>query len=418
MDICVVGAGVIGLTTAHALSRRGHRVTVVDAHGEAGRGSSLANGAQLSYSYVAPLADASVWAHLPAYLLDPASPLSFRPLWQADQWRWIARFLLACNSRAAARVTAELLRLAFFSRDCLAALQQSLALDFDLRTAGKLVMLSSPAALAAARRQVALQQDLGCEQQVLSTAACIEIEPALAASQARWHGGVYTASEQVGDCARFCRQLGAYLAARRAVTFAYHTTITGGVREGGRVMALRSSRGDLTADAFVLASGAGSAQLAGWLGFKLPIYPLKGYSVTLDTQGAQAPSVSITDLARKIVYARLGTRLRVAGRVDIGHDLALDERRWRALAHQARQLFPTLADRQDQVSPWAGLRPATPSGKPIIGRGPLANVYLNAGHGALGWTLACGSAELMACALEAQPCSIDGQALAYAASRW
>ncbi len=422
MDICVVGAGVIGLTTAHALSRRGHRVTLVDAHGEAGRGSSLANGAQLSYSYVAPLADPSVWANLPAYLLDPRSPLSFRPRWDPAQWRWIARFLMACNGQASARATAELLRLAFFSRDCLAGLQRELRLDFDLRSAGKLVMLSSPAALAAARRQVALQSGMGCEQQLLSAVECIDIEPALAASRARWQGGVYTASEQVGDCARFCAQLAAQLAARPgAVTFAYHTDITGGVLEGGRVKALRSSRGDVTADAFVLANGVGAARLAGRLGFGLPIYPLKGYSVTLDTgigDPARAPSVSITDLAKKIVYARIGARLRVAGRVDIvGHDLSLDRRRWRALVQAARQLFPALSAEQDDVAPWAGLRPATPGGKPIIGRGPLANVYLNAGHGALGWTLACGSAELLACAIDARPGPIDGGAFAYAPSR-
>lgn len=398
MKICVLGAGVIGLTTAHALARRGHEVSVVDTHARVGQGASLANGAQLSYSYVAPLADASVWRNLPKYLLQRESPLSWRPAFDAAQWRWIARFLMACNAGASARTTAGLLRLAFLSRDCLAALQRELALEFDLRRAGKLVMLSSDAALEAARRQVEVQRELGCEQQVLSAERCVDIEPALAASRARWAGGVYTASEQVGDCAAFCEQLAAVLAAREnPVRFALGTTVNGVVMSGGRVAALRSSAGDIDADAFVLANGVGSVKTAAQMGFALPIYPLKGYSVTFAAAAAAGvPSVSVTDLVNKVVYARLGARLRVAGRVDIvGADLGLEQRRWQALVRQARRLFPAL-DEGAGVAPWAGLRPATPGGAPIIGRGPLPNVFVNAGHGALGWTLACGSAEVLA----------------------
>ena len=398
MKICVLGAGVVGLTSAYALARRGHEVTVVDAHARVGQGASLANGAQLSYSYVAPLADPSVWRNLPTYLLDRESPLSWRPAFDPAQWRWIARFLMACNARASARTTAELLRLAFLSRDCLAQLQRELALEFDLRRAGKLVMLSSAAALQSARRQVEVQRGLGCEQQVLSAERCVDIEPALAASRARWVGGVYTPSEQVGDCAAFCEQLAAALAAQaNPVRFALGTAVDGVVMAGGRVAALRSPAGDIEADAFVLANGVGSVKTAAQMGFALPIYPLKGYSVTFAADAAAGlPSLSVTDLANKIVYARLGARLRVAGRVDIvGADLALDERRWQALARQARQLFPALAE-GGEVAPWAGLRPATPGGAPVIGRSPLANVFVNAGHGALGWTLACGSAAVLA----------------------
>ncbi|MEC5162332.1 MULTISPECIES: D-amino acid dehydrogenase [unclassified Janthinobacterium] len=401
MKICVLGAGVVGLTSAYALARRGHEVSVVDAHARVGQGASLANGAQLSYSYVAPLADASVWRNLPKYLLHRDSPLSWRPAFDAAQWRWIARFLMACNAGASARTTAELLRLAFFSRDCLAELQRELKLEFDLRSAGKLVMLASAAALEAARRQVEVQRGLGCEQQVLSSGRCVDIEPALAASRARWSGGVYTPSEQVGDCGEFCQQLAAALALQaNPVRFALDTAVDGVVMAGGRVVALRSPAGDIGADAFVLANGVGSVKSAAQMGFALPIYPLKGYSVTFAADPAAGlPSVSVTDLANKIVYARLGARLRVAGRVDIvGADLSLDQRRWQALARQARRLFPALddGDAAAGVAPWAGLRPATPGGAPIIGRTSVPNVFVNTGHGALGWTLACGSAQLLA----------------------
>lgn len=406
MKICVIGAGVIGLCTAYALRRRGHDVMVADAAPGPGSGASAGNGAQLSYCYVAPLADASVWRHLPHYLLDRQSPLTFRPRLDAAQWRWLARFLLACNGAASARSTAALLRLAFLSRDCLAALQHELRLAFDFRTAGKLVMLSSEAALTAARRQVVLQSGMGCAQQVLPTERCIEIEPALAAARSRWAGGVYTASEQVGDCARFCEQLAAYLAHQDGVAFHYNTAIAGARLQAGRIDVLTTAQGSaLEADAYVLANGVGSALLARQWGWRLPVYPLKGYSVTFDTSGIDSlPSVSVTDLSRKIVYARIGQRLRVAGRVEIvGHDLTLEPQRWGALAGEAQQLFPALEAQRSGLAPWAGLRPATPGGLPLIGRGPLDNLYLNTGHGALGWTLACGSAELLAAEIDQTP---------------
>lgn len=416
MKICVVGAGIIGVTTAYALAQRGHEVTVVDALSSAGRGASHANGAQLSYSYVAPLADPSVWKSLPGYLFQRRSPLTFRPKFDPAQWRWIARFLMACNTRASAHATAELVRLAFFSRDCLASLQAELVLDFDFREAGKLVMFSSDAAIAAARRQVRFQEPFGCEQKVLSTAACIEVEPALAASAERWAGGVHTASEQVGDCARFCEQLIAALAHRGSgVRFAFDTTITGAVKSQGRLAALQSSGGDITADAFVLANGVGSARIASTIGLALPIYPLKGYSVTFDAADIGGmPEVSITDFPNKIVYARIGNRLRVAGRIEIvGSDTSVDAGACRLLADEARRLFPQLRGDGAQLSPWAGQRPATPTGMPIIGRTPMPNVFLNTGHGALGWTLACGSAELLASRIEGQQCAIGGDAFSY-----
>jgi D-amino-acid dehydrogenase len=414
MKIVVVGAGIIGLTSAYALVREGHAVTVLDACHEPGQGTSYANGGQLSYSYVTPLADASIWKNLPHYLLHPDSPLTLRPRLDLAQWRWCVKFLLVCNARASARATEALLRLAFHSRDCLAALQQEVALDFDFRQAGKLVMVSSAAGLEAARRQVDMQRAFGSEQQVLDMAQCVALEPALGASGTRWRGGVYTPSEQVGDCAAFCTQLAAALA-QAGVQFAFDTTVSGAALERGRAAALHTSAGDLAADCFVLANGCGGAQLARRLGLDLPIYPLKGYSVTLATgNGAAAPSISITDLARKIVYARLGDRLRVAGRLEIvGGDLSPGGNRCQALADEARALFPGLPGGEPDIAPWAGNRPSTPTGVPIIGASPLANVYVNAGHGALGWTLACGSAALLADLIERRAGAVSSDPFAY-----
>lgn len=416
MKICVVGAGIIGLTTAYSLAQRGHEVIVVDSFGNAGQGTSYANGGQLSYSYVAPLADASVWKSLPKYLFHKNSPLTWRPKLDAAQWRWIAKFLMACNARASARATTELLQLAFFSRDCLASLQAELALDFDFRPAGKLVLFSSASAIDAARRQVWFQEPLGCVQEVLSASACVEVEPSLAASRHRWAGGVYTKSEQVGDCAKFCEKLTEAISQKYpSVRFSFNTTVTDAILSRGRVAALASSSGFIDADAFVLANGVGSVQVASAMGFKLPIYPLKGYSITFDTTGgSEIPSISITDFPNKIVYARIGNRLRVAGRIEIvGSDLSIGESACRLLVDEAKRLFPALRSNDQNLSPWAGHRPATPTGMPIIGCSPVSNVFLNAGHGALGWTLACGSAELLASQIDGQQSAIDGDAFFY-----
>lgn len=415
MKVCIIGAGVIGLTTAYALSRRGHEVCMVDAAHTPGGGASSGNGAQLSYSYVAPLADETVWKNLPKYLLSPDSPLTLRPAFDAAQWSWVVQFLAACRKSTARQTTASLLQLAFLSRDRLDAMCRDLPLDFAHRTAGKLVLYGSADALAAAGRQADFQRGLGCEQAVLDMAGCIKVEPQLALHARKWVGGIHTPSEQVGDCAAFCAQLADALSAR-SVAFQSGTRVKGFARAGNHISALQTSAGDIAADHFILANGTGSAALAKHLGLTLRVYPLKGYSVTLEAANeADLPAVSITDAPNKVVYARLGKRLRVAGRVEIvGHDLRIDSARCAALAQAAQTLFPKLADtgRQD-ISPWAGLRPATPTGLPIIGRSPLRNLHFNTGHGALGWTLACGSAELLARELCGEPAPIDRQAFSY-----
>ena len=413
MHICILGAGVIGVTSAYWLLEAGHRITLVDALPQAGSGASLGNGAQLSYSYVTPLADPSVWSHWPQYLFSANSPLTLRPQMDPAQWRWLLQFLAACTRQRAHRTTEELLRLAFFSRDQLAALRAKLPFEFHHRTAGKLVMFDDPATLDGARRQVALQAELGCQQSVLDAARCLEIEPALGAGSRRWVGGVYTPSEEVGDCARFCRGLLELMLAHPDFRFAHSSVVSRLTAGHGRLQSVLAGGEELHADAFVLALGADSPAFARQAGFSLPIYPLKGYSITVPLQQATpqtAPQVSITDLSRKIVYARLGQRLRVAGRVElVGREPGVPPRAIAELVQGMRELFPAHADWPDTAAlePWAGFRPATPTGVPIIGRSPIKNLYLNVGHGALGWTLACGSAALLAQQMAGAPTAVD-----------
>jgi D-amino-acid dehydrogenase len=420
MHICVLGAGVIGVTTSCYLLAAGHEVTLVDAQEGAGLGASYGNGAQLSYSYVAPLADPSVWTKWPHYLFSRHSPLTMKPTPEAAQWTWLMQFLKACNAERARQTTVSLLQLAYLSRREMARLRADPALqslDFQHRIAGKLVMFTEQASFEAARRQVEFQSHHGSRQEVLDADACLGLEPALQSSQRDWAGGVYTADEEVGNCALFCQGLLNALRSKPGFRFRGGAAVTGVDMSRGQLDAVRIGRNEkLEADAFVLTMGAGSAGFARQAGFALPVYPLKGYSITLGLAGLNehaAPRISITDASRKIVYARIGDDLRVAGRVElVGHDRRIPQRAIEELKSGTTALFPQAAGRlaSAALSPWAGFRPATPTGLPVIGPSPVKRLYLNTGHGGLGWTLACGSASLIARQLSGERPELDMKA--------
>ncbi|WP_069372848.1 D-amino acid dehydrogenase [Herbaspirillum seropedicae] len=419
MHICVMGAGVIGVTTAYRLLQDGHQVSLIDERDQPGAGTSQGNGAQLSYSYVAPLADPSVWSKWAYYLFSKDSPLTIKPTLEAAQYRWLAGFLRYCNAGSVRQTTIDLLQLAFYSRDQLTQWNGRLKLPFDHQRSGKLVMFTDAQGLEAAAGQVRFQAQYGCQQEVLDAAQCIRIEPALGRSQRDWVGGVYTPSEEAGDCPAFCRALVAAMQADPNFRFIGGARITAVRRQGSALSAVQAGNEWISAQRFVLALGADSADFARRLDLRLPLYPLKGYSITVpledEASRAAAPQVSITDIARKIVYARLGQRLRVAGRIElVGQDRSIPSRAIAELKQGMRELFPDCVLGEDaRLSPWMGFRPATPSGVPIVGACPVDNLYLNIGQGALGWTLACGSAALIADQIAGRPCSIDDTPFRY-----
>jgi D-amino-acid dehydrogenase len=398
MRICVLGAGIVGLATAHELQCEGHQVSLLDQDG-AGAGASGANGAQLSYAYVQPLADPAIWRQLPQLLLAADSPFKLRPRWDAAQWRWGVQFLAACRAPASRRTTAQLLALAAESR---AAFEQWLAAeqpDCDFSASGKLVLYRDARSFAAARRQLEVQRALGAQQWAVSACECIGIEPALAGAEASIAGGIYTPGECAADCHKACQALLRTLRGAGAHVL-FGTRALQWVVRRGRASALRTSAGDIEADAFVVCLGSGSPKLARPLGIRLPIYPLKGYSITLPASPLRdaAPRVSVTDAARKIVFARIGQRLRVAGMAElVGEDTTIPARRIASLLAATREMFPRGGE-FGACEPWAGLRPATPTGLPIVGTQPKgpSNVLFNTGHGALGFTLAFGSARRIA----------------------
>ncbi|KKW66816.1 amino acid dehydrogenase [Lampropedia cohaerens] len=414
MHICVLGAGIVGLASAYSLHQQGHRITVVDQAGTAGTGASAGNGAQLSYSYVQPLADPAIWRMLPKLLLQADSPLTFRLQADPAQWAWMLRFMAACTTTRSHVTTRALLALAAQSRLGYEHMLATTGVRCDFAAPGKLVLLPTEAALAAARQQVALQAQLGgAPQHILRSDEAVAVEPSLRRYAPQFTAAVHTPSECVIDAMALCQQLASWLQAR-GVTFIWNTRALGWITQGDRAIALRSAGGNISADQFVVSTGWRSTALLRQAGETVPVYPLKGYSITVplqadnvDWQGA-APRVSVTDSARKVVFARLGTRLRVAGMVElVGPDESLDAARIASLKASTAAVFPDLAEAVQHAgeacAPWTGMRPATPTGLPITRRTRLLrNLWVNTGHGALGVTLAFGSAAELVAAMQAE----------------
>ncbi|MCZ8389086.1 D-amino acid dehydrogenase [Achromobacter xylosoxidans] len=417
MHTIVIGAGVVGMATAYYLHREGHRVSVVEAGPGPGLVTSRANGAQLSYSFVAPLADPAVLPKLPAWLLGRDTPLRWRPRLDPAQWRWCLDFLRACTRGKSRATTRELLALGLYSRQCVHELVGCERPDFDFSSRGKLLVYQDAAAYGRALAQMDYQATLGCEQRALDRQACLDLEPALADIGASIAGAIYTPTEDAGDCLRLCTELERLLRATPGpVDFHFDTPVTALRGENGRIVALDTPQGELRADNYVLAGGIGAQALARGIGLDLRIYPLKGYSLTYTlTPDSVAPMSSISDIGRKVVYARLGQRLRVAGMVDIGAaDAGIDPLRTGSLEADVARFFPRL-NPAGSPQPWAGLRPARPDGKPLVGATPWRNLWLNAGHGGLGFTLAAGSARMLVDLMRGRRPAVDPAAFALAA---
>jgi D-amino-acid dehydrogenase len=396
VKIIVLGAGVIGVTSAWYLAQAGHEVTVLERQSEAGMETSFANGGQVSAGHAEPWARPAVIPKLLRWLGREDAPLLFRPRADWAQWEWGLRFLLECMPGRFERNCRALAGLAVYSRDCLRALREQTRVRYDELARGILHFATSDREFAQLARHAEAMRALGIERQVKSAAECLQIEPALRHSEERVAGGVYTPQDESGDAHRFTKEL-ARRCAERGVAFRYGTVVEAIEREADAIRLQGGER--LLADAYVVALGSYSSLLLRGLGLKIPVYPLKGYSITLPLGAAEsmtAPEVSLTDEAHKIVISRLGNRLRAAGTAELtGYDASINPVRCNAIARRIRQLFPGLGG-ITVVDRWAGLRPATPNNVPIIGRTRLRKLFLNTGHGTLGWTLACGSAKALA----------------------
>jgi D-amino-acid dehydrogenase len=394
--ILVIGGGVIGVTTANALARLGLSVTLLE-QSALGTGATYRNGAQLSYAYSDALGSPSVLRGLPELLggFDPAfrAHLSFDPRF----WTWLGSFLANCTSARFKANTLAVLRLALQSRASLAALSaRHRDLAFDHCRPGKLHIYDDKPKFEAARVGMILKQAFGLEQRALSTEEAIALEPALAASRRNIVGAIHSPMDEAGDAYLFTQSLATIAAREHRLQILTGQRAQCFIKEGLRIRAVATSAGLVEADIFVLAAGCDSATLARTAGVRLPIFPMKGYSATLPATSS-SPRLSITDARAKIVFCTLNGRVRIAGMADLGrYDVTVEPDRIRQLIADAKCCLPNAATWNADPHFWAGIRPMTPDSRPIISATAVSNLFINSGHGMLGWTLACGSADLTA----------------------
>lgn len=390
--VTIIGGGVVGLTTAYAMVRQGIEVSVIDACTELATETSYANGGQLSYRYVAPLADSGVPLQAIGWMLRKNSPLKLRPRLDLHQWRWMFDFLMACRGSVNQNSAQLLLALAMESRVELNKWRTEDSLDdFGWRSNGKLVVFRNSSSFSQSRANLMDP----ASQQVVSGEELDILEPSLTGKG--FTGGIFTPDEEVGDCYEFCQGLVRKLQASGLCTFLLGQTVKSFRIMDNRIVAAKCDGYEHAVDQLVLCTGYRTAKLS-IPKLETPIYPLKGYSLTLPVESPHAaPEISITDYDQKIVYARLKDKLRIAAMVDIvGYDPSIDAHRIKSLRSAAKEMFPNGGNYEKAVE-WAGIRPATPTGVPIVGKNETYNnLWLNIGHGALGFTLACGSASRIA----------------------
>ena len=414
MDVLVLGAGVVGITTAYCLARRGHSVRVVEGAPSAARGTSFANGGQLSYCYTDPLASPAILPKLPGLALGRDPAFELHPSLDPALIRWVTQFLRNCTGERELRNLRNVLRLALHSRKVLHGILAEHEIAFDFRKCGKLHVYEDEDALKKVNERVRLKNDCGCGQEVLDADACLEREPALATIAAKIAGGVYSPLDEAGDAHLFAECVERICREQYGTEFLYRTRITGITGAENGVANIKTDNGLLKAEAYVVALGPNSSSICDFIDLDVPVYPLKGYSITVPAKSG-APSISITDTANKMVYCRLGERLRIAGMVELaGFDVDIDADKISLLIDKARERFPDAGDYDNVIHRWSGLRPATPGSAPLLGETPIPNLFLNTGHGMLGWTLSCGSADLVAQILDGDSPAIDLDGLTFA----
>jgi D-amino-acid dehydrogenase len=413
MKVIVLGAGIIGVTSAYQLARAGHEVTVVDRQPGPALETSFANAGEVSFGYCSPWAAPGIPMKAMKWLFMQHAPLILRPQIDRAMLSWMAQMLRNCTSARYALNKSRMLRLADYSRLSLATLREETAIAYDERMQGTLQLFRTEAQLDASAKDVKALAADGIPYEVLDPDGCIRVEPALKHVREKIVGGLLTPKDETGDCFKFTNALAAKAAAL-GVQFNYGSIIRGLDVEGGRVRGVVTAHGTLAADAVVVALGSFSPLLVRPHGIRLPVYPVKGYSLTIPiTDASRAPESTVMDETHKIAITRLGDRIRVGGMAEIsGYTNDLGEPRRLTLQHSVTDLFP--GGDVSKASFWSGLRPMTPDGTPVIGATKVAGLFLNTGHGTLGWTMSSGSARVIADLVSGKKPEIDATDLAVA----
>ena len=395
MDIVVLGGGVVGVTSAWYLAKAGHKVTLLERRDGVALETSHANAGQISPGYASPWAAPGIPLKAAKWLLQKHAPFTVRPTSDPFQLRWMLKMFANCTPAAYAVNKGRMVRLAEYSRDCMKQLRGELALDYEGRQLGTLHLFRSQAQLDASQRDIAVLEEYGVPYQSLNADGCEEVEPALARVRGKVVGGLRLPGDETGDCFRFTQAL-ADEARKLGVSFVFNCAIDEVEIAKGRAVAVRAGEQRFQADAIVCALGSYGTGFLRPLGIELPVYPVKGYSLTLPMTDAEgAPRSTVLDETYKVAITRFDERIRVGGMAELsGFNLALNPRRHDTLAMVVRDLFPQ-GGNLEQATFWAGLRPMTPDGTPLVGPSPIPGLWLNTGHGTLGWTMAAGSGQLL-----------------------
>lgn len=411
MKVLILGSGVIGVTSAYYLARAGHEVTVVDRQPEPALETSFANAGEVSPGYSSPWAGPGVPVKAVKWLLMKHGPLVIRPKLDPVMWVWLLKMLRNCTSARYAVNKSRMIPIAEYSRDCLRDLRRDIGIQYDERAQGTLQLFRYQAQLDGTGEDIAVLKQYGVPFEVLSREGCIAVEPALAGVKEKFAGGLRLPQDETGDCHMFTQALAKHAEAL-GVRFMFNTGIDRIVTDGARVSGVVTSAGLLQADAYVLALGSWSSRLVAPLGISLPVYPVKGYSITVPIKDATgAPESTVMDESYKVAITRLGNRIRVGGTAEIsGYSSKLYDARRATLDHSLIDLFPRGGDLA-KATFWSGLRPMTPDGPPVIGPTQYANLHLNTGHGTLGWTMSCGSGRVLADMLSGKKPEVDVSAL-------
>jgi D-amino-acid dehydrogenase len=411
VKVLILGSGVIGVTSAYYLARAGHEVTVVDRQPEPALETSFANAGEVSPGYSSPWAGPGVPVKAVKWLLMKHGPLVVRPKLDPVMWVWLLKMLRNCTSARYAVNKSRMIPIAEYSRDSLRDLRRDIGIQYDERSQGTLQLFRYQAQLDGTAEDIAVLKHYGVPFEVLSREGCIAVEPALSGVKEKFVGGLRLPQDETGDCHMFTQALAKHAQAL-GVRFMFNTSIDRIVTDGARVSGVVTSAGTLQADSYVLALGSWSSRLAAPLGISLPVYPVKGYSITVPIKDASgAPESTVMDESYKVAITRLGDRIRVGGTAEIsGYSDKLYDARRATLDHSLTDLFPRGGDLA-KATFWSGLRPMTPDGPPVIGPTQYANLHLNTGHGTLGWTMSCGSGRVLADLLSGKKPDIDVSAL-------
>lgn len=407
MKVLVLGSGVIGVTSAYYLARAGHEVTVIDRQPEPALETSFANAGEVSPGYSSPWAGPGVPVKAVKWLLMKHGPLVIRPKLDPVMWLWLLKMLRNCTTARYAVNKSRMIPIAEYSRDCLQALRSEIGIRYDERARGTLQLFREQAQLDHTGGDIAVLKQYGVPFEVLGRDGCIAAEPALAGVKEKFAGGLRLPHDETGDCHMFTQAL-ALEAEKIGVRFNFNVGIDGLNADAGNITGVATSAGMMTADAYVLALGSYSPHLVRPLGIGLPVYPVKGYSITVPiTDATGAPESTVMDESYKVAITRLGDRIRVGGTAEIsGYSRKLYDARRATLDHSLTDLFPRGGD-VGRATFWCGLRPMTPDGPPVIGRTRYGNLHLNTGHGTLGWTMACGSGRVLADMLSGKKPDVD-----------